>query len=1242
MTAKQFLPLDVFGCPLEGVRLIEASAGTGKTWNICGLYLRLLLERDLEVQQILVVTFTKAATAELRERVRERITQVLARLEGRGPESADPFVTELLAASRAKDLADETMIRRLTGAVRNFDEASIFTIHGFCKRALDDAPFAAGLPLVQEMIEDDGELRQEVANDFWRREVAGASASDGAGLSLSRVRERAGVRAGLPPELAGYLLECKDSPAKFAELLERHSGKPLSQVIWPDGTGDGMPCIDGTAFRAAHADARSIWRTGRSEVIACVTEALPRLNGNRYKDSSVAMAVEQWDEVLASQDPNDCPPTGEKLVLLTPDCLKPKAKCAPCGEHDFFGAAEALLHEWNALREQLECARMVLWRKVAEEGPGALRARKRERRVVAFDDMLFNLHERLQAARGVELAAALRRRFPAALIDEFQDTDPLQFSIFDTVYGRGEGLLFLVGDPKQAIYSFRNADLHTYLQARRRAQAEYTLAENQRSTAALLEGLNALFRANPRAFMLEGLDYHAVGAGKKLRKPFVDNTAPRAALHLWSLPPDARGGEPPLKAEAKASVVRACAGEIARLLAAAQRGEVTHDGQPLQAGDIAVLVRSHAEGSLMRQALAGVGVGSVELAQTSVFASADAQELERILVAILEPGREPLLRAALATELLGCDAQDIEALSSDEAAVLQRMAQFSDYRAIWLQHGVGPMLRQLAAGEGIAGRMLLRPDGERRLTNLRHLSECLHEAAREHPGPEALLRWLQRQRREDQGAEATQVRLESDRNLVQIVTIHKSKGLEYPVVFCPFLWDGGAGGGRGESMPREYHDDGGRPAIDYRPGDDQDVKRRMQLERDAERLRLIYVALTRAVHRCYLVVGSYRVKSGRGFSTSECTGNPLNWLVAGAGTEPEDWRASKTSPQRIVDAWNTLAGVAAPHVMLQPLPDDEPVPVNIPRPSPDDLAALPPPAHIASGWWIGSYSSLAHGAKSEAAADHDVRAEALLPLPPAGEGRGEGDSAAHDILHFPRGARAGESLHAVFERIDFGDPQGWPTAVAQALRIRPPQAGTTDSAAWQAMVLRMLSDVTATKLSAGHRLDQVPPNRRLIELEFSLPSVGLDAHALAATLRRYGYPVSSLAFGRLEGYLRGFIDLVYEHQGRWHVLDWKSNHLGSSAADYGPQSVHRAMDAQGYHLQYLLYTVALHRYLKQRLRGYDYDWHFGGVHYLFVRGVRPGWTSADGSPAGVFFDRPAREAIEALDALLGHREGALA
>ncbi len=1282
-------PLDVFECPLDGIRLIEASAGTGKTWNLCGLYLRLVLERALQVQQILVVTFTNAATAELRERIRERMVQVLQVLHQRGP-AADVFAQKLLASLRRKGLADEDMIRRLAAAAQNFDEAAIFTIHGFCQRALADAPFAAGMPLAQELLLDDADLRLAIASDFWRRHVAAP---------------------GVAPALAAHLMAQGDSPERFAQLLRRQAGKPLSRVIWPPALDAAPPHIDTSGVQAAHEAARGLWHAQRDQIVGCVMAALPRLHAGSYKAERVRDAALLWDQLLAPAGALAAPPgfgkEQSKVDLLTAATLAAKLKKAqaPCEAHPFFAAAQALLEQRERLQAGLQLARLALLRRLIEEGPAALRESKRERRVVAFDDMLFNLHQRLADGRWRWLPDALRERFPAALVDEFQDTDPLQFSIFRSIYGGGQSLLFLVGDPKQAIYSFRNADLHTYLQARRLARAEYTLAHNQRSTRELLAALNAVFGGNPHAFMLPGLRYTPVEAGDKRRAVLRDASAPRAPLQLWTLPPQA-GGERPRKAFARQLATLACAGEIARLLAAARDGEIALDERPLAAGDIAVLVRSHSQGHEMRQALLALGVGSVELSQASVFHSADALELERVLAAVAEPAREGLLRTALATELIGLDAVAIAALSEDQRGMLARIQAFSDHRQRWLKDGVARMLRDLLAQEQVSQRMLARPDGERRLTNLRHLAECLHEASREHGTPEALLRWL-RQRREENGAEeAGQLRLESDRNLVQIVTIHRSKGLEYPIVFCPFLWDGHPGGAPGGPPGAEYHDDDGGPVIDFVEPLDPGVKQRIAMERAAENLRLIYVALTRAVHRCYLVVGSYG--SGAHGSTTECTRGPINWLVARREHTPAEWLDNSIAAAEVDAAWERLAQANAPNVAIAPLPPGPGVPVALSMTAPERIAALEPPAAIPAAWWVGSYSSLAHGARSEtAAADHDVRAEGGLslppppeegwgegvflppparegwtggmpltptlspggrgsenlapggrgsenpapagkggteglPLPPAGEGRGEGDSAPSDILRFPRGARAGESLHAVFERIDFTAPQAWPTAVAQALRLRPPQAGTADGAAWQAMVLRMLSDVTATPLPAGHRLDQIPPNRRLIELEFSLPSVGLDAHALAATLRRYGYPVSGLAFGRLDGYLRGFVDLAYQHQERWYVLDWKSNHLGWRAADYDAANLRRAMEEQGYHLQYLLYTVALHRYLQQRLRGYDYERHFGGVHYLFVRGVRPAWTQPGTAAAGVFFDRPEREAIEALDALLGRREEVLA
>jgi exodeoxyribonuclease V beta subunit len=1211
--------LDVFDCPLDGTRLIEASAGTGKTWNICGLFLRLLLERRLEVQQILVVTFTNAATAELRERVRTRIAQTLARLRGSGPALDDPFVDTLLGSLRHQHgLADAEMALRLDLALQTFDEASIFTIHGFCQRALADTPFTAGMPIALELLSDDSELRLEVVRDFWRSHVAGDA---------------------LPPALAAHLLSNKDSPQKWAALLKRQGAKPLSRVIWPAALGDApgpasTPETTLSALAQAQTAARAIWRAGHEEVVACVMEALPRLNGNVYKEASVLQAAADWACQLASSDALAAPAGLDKLGLFTPARLKPKKNQQPPRAHAFFAQAGALLELLDTARGELASARLRLLRQLLTEAPARLRALKRERRVVAFDDMLFNLHEALTSGRQPGLAAALQARFPAALIDEFQDTDPLQFAIFKTIYGGSAAPLFLVGDPKQAIYSFRNADLHTYLQARSEAVAEYTLADNQRSTRALLAGLNGLFSINPQAFVLPGLGYQPVSCGAKPRKAWHDSTTPRAPLQLWALPHD-EDGQPLAKQAARQAAALACAGEIARLLVGAQRSENLIGGQPLSGGDIAVLVRSHAQGGQMRQALAALGVGSVELSQASIFESPDAEDLERVLTAVLEPAREPLLRAALATDMLGFDASGIEALSADEVRLLDVVTRFTDYRELWLHRGVGVMLRSLMAREGIDQRLLARADGERRLTNLLHLSEAVHQASELHGAPELLLRWLQTQRSQGSTDDAAQLRLESDRNLVQIITIHKSKGLEYPVVFCPFLWDGHPGGAPNTLEGREYHDADGLPVLDFSDdGDKAAIKAQIGLACAAENLRLIYVALTRAVQRCYLVVGTYTSKCGKSRVATEATRSRLNSLVAGAGLSPADWQQHRLSPAAIAAAWQAFSAAHPGSVGLQTLPAGPWERLAVAARASDALAALPAPSAMPAAWWIGSYSSLSQGARHEGAAvDHDAR----IATPEDEQVVGVAALSEDDIVNFPRGPQAGNCIHAVFERAAFTDPDTWPAAIATALREHPQGQPGDAGARLPRMLGRMLSDVLATRLPGGIALAELPRARCLVELEFNMPASRLSAGALAGLLREGGYPAPALSFGVLEGYLRGFIDLVFEHGGRYYVLDWKSNHLGPGPAAYAPPAVARAMAEHGYQLQYLLYTVALHRYLQHRLPDYRYDDHFGGAIYLFVRGVRPGWQ-ADGQATGVHFDRPPRRLVERLSALFSAPE----
>ena len=1264
------LPLDVFTCPLDGISLIEASAGTGKTWNLCGLVMRLLLERGLGIQQILVVTFTNAATAELRDRIRQRIAGTLDHLRGSGATAAgDPFVPRLVHTLRhSQGLADADMVTRLELALASFDEAAIFTIHSFCQRALADTPFTAQMPLRMELLQDDSELVQSAANDFWRRRVAGE---------------------GLSPLLAASLLQHKDTPEKFARLLTRHLAKSTALAWWPlDIDHGGEP--DSTAFCSAHAAARALWLAQQPAIVAAVLAGLPALNANSYKTSSVATATLGWDRVL--QDKNAEAALGDepdKIDLFGSTRLRhgcKKQQSPPV--HPFFDVAQAWLDARAALARATQLARLRLLRDLLTGASAALRDDKRQRRVLAFDDMLFNLHQRLTGPDSAGLAAALRARFPAALIDEFQDTDPLQFAIFKAIYGSGaqhQHPLFLVGDPKQAIYSFRNADLPTYLQARAQASAEYTLLDNQRSSGPLLAALNRFFGANPQAFMLAGLDYRAVGLGDKPRQPLVDHSAPQAAapapaaLQVWTLPPDPDTGLPLHKAQARALVAQATAAEIARLLHAAQAGQVTLGGAALRAGDVAVLVRSHAEGSLARQALSALGIGSVELSQMSVFCSPDAEDADRLLAAVLEPTRTSLLMAALASPTMGLNAAAIAALAADEAALLDTLQRFAGYRDTWLQRGVGVMLRQWLAAERVAQRLLSRDDGQRRLTNVLHLIECLHQAAADHPAPDALLRWLQAQRRDERAVDATQLRLESDQNLVQIVTVHKAKGLEFPIVFCPFLWNGRLGGFPDGLDGIEYHDDAGQAVIDYRKGLDGEfneasVKARRKLDASAEALRLIYVALTRAVHRCVMVAGSYG--TGKTRSATESAHSLLNWLAAGAGQSPTGWFGHKNSATTVMAAWDDLAAAGAPDVSVLPLPTGAGTALPSQQAAPDMLAALPPPQSLPVGWWIGSYSGLvtdARGGPTSAptgrpqgeadtvgpqdamAADHDLRVdvdEAPAALTAVRVDYGNADD---DILRFPRGAAAGVCLHSVFEHADFTDAEHWPAAIHAALQaLRPSLPESADAGAAQddpatalhtRMLQRLLTDVLNTPLPVGTaqplRLSALPLARRLTELEFHLPAFQLDAGALNRLLAQHGYAVPELAFNPLRGYLKGFIDLVFEHDGRYFILDWKSNHLGDRPADYGPAPLAAAMAEHAYHLQYLLYSVALDRHLRQRLPGYQPEQHFGGVLYLFVRGVRPGWLDADGQPTGLFFHRPAPATVSQLSALFNAPEATL-
>jgi exodeoxyribonuclease V beta subunit len=1270
--------LDVFICPLEGINQIEASAGTGKTWNIAALYVRLLLETSLEVDQILVVTFTEAATAELQERIRARIAGVAHWLEFGDPEAIDdPFIARLNDTTLSESLTREQALLRLRLALNGFDQASIRTIHGFCRRALEEAPFAAALPFEFDLDGDDAQMRLDVATRFWRESVEPEAAEvDG---------------------FAAWLVSHNATPASLDDELRRRLKKPLAELKWDasvlaavkasSAPRTAVPERPDAIFSRTIGDAWQVWSAEQEAIERAVDAGLAVLNKNSYKSETLRTVLEDWALHATQRDPHA--PLPEKLDLLRASTLASKTnkgKTPP--EHVFFEHIDALLDALESTQDAYRTRWLALVHRWLDWAPRALTEVKRAQRALSFDDLLSNLQSALN--QHAWLAPTLRERYPAALIDEFQDTDPLQFDIFHRIYAP-DGPLFLVGDPKQAIYSFRAADLQTYMRARDIADAVYSLAVNQRSTAAMIAACNRLFMANPEAFMLEGLDYAEVRPGQRQRASLLDlgaaGTHADAALHVWQLPAD----EWLDKGQFGLAAADACAAEIVRLLSDREDGGASIGTVPLAPGQIAVLVQTRRQAAEVKRVLSRWGIASVELTRESVFATDDAAHIERLLLAIEAPGDLRRLRAALAIDWMGLDAaaiarlDDIEvsgALAGESGAAMERrvaaeqavdatpwVERLTRYRSIWHERGFAPMWRTLLRELRISQRIVALPLGERRLTDLSHLAELLQARAAEHPGASPMLRWLAAQRAAPPSSDDVQLRLESDRNLVQIVTVHKSKGLEYAVVFCPYLADGLLQSARGGKLPSpsEYHGDDSKTVIDYRELDDalsDSIDLKTRVEQAAERARLVYVALTRSVYRCYLVAGVYR--SGK--STKEAQRSVLNWLVAGAGRSVADWFEAPPEPAEIVAAWQALAGGP---IVLEPLPL-----IEHGRRAPstqhdtEPLFARTALRHLREAWRISSFSALIEqrhesepgepSALRDPRPDHDERVSEADDAAFGRSGATVRARDADDILDFPRGAAAGECLHRLFELADFTMPETWPVAIARALAERPAPAAPELATRMPAMMAALLADVSGTVLAAFDdserenalrfveaqpastganapfarlSLDVIPLGRRLTEFEFMLSAPAFDLHAMTRLLLEHGYPNLVLDAATLHGYLRGFIDLVFEYRGRYWIIDWKSNHLGDTEAGYGRTSMAVAMEEHGYALQSLIYCVALHRYLRGRIVDYDYDRHFGASLYLFIRGVRPTWRDGE-QPAGVHRDRPSRGLIERFDALL--------
>jgi len=1224
--------LDPISVPLTGTQLIEASAGTGKTHTITTLYLRLLLEKKLSVEQILVVTFTQAATFELRARIRKRLRSAFDALEALrlGGTCPDPEVLRLAAGQTPEDSR-----HRLRLALATLDAAQIFTIHGFCQRILSEYAFESGVRFDLELSADSRTLLAELVQDFWTRELF--AASEGEIL---------------------YLKQANTGITELTQLARTVTSFPTLDVV-PAVSIDNVDESPLAGFVGARARFAEVWAVERGTVqeILLRSEALSR---NSYRLSSMPSWLEQLD-ALSRETTETLDGWFDKIPNLTPTGLAErtnKGKITP--KNPTFEALAALETAHEAAKLALENWRFAFIGKLVALVRSEFPKQKERSRVQSFDDLLTRLHQAVSASPEGSLVRSIRERYPAALIDEFQDTDPTQYGIFRTVYSDPKSTLFLIGDPKQAIYAFRGADIFAYLKAARDAAPNtYTLATNFRSDPGLVSAVNTLFEGVPAPFVFEDIRYVHVEArpgavdtltqkGARLA-PFEIQFFPRATWNSKGVKPEQRF----TKHWSETVLPQAIAREIGASLNAGMKiGE-----KAIVPGDIAVLTRTNRQALCVQAELRSLGVPSVLQGDSSVFEAPEARELAFVLRAVAEPNSQQALRAALVTTLFGQTADDLFLLEQDEAGWERWVEDFHRFSETWQRRGVYQMLRQVLTENRAHERLLCLIDGERRLTNTLHLGELLHhEASSRHLGQAGVLQWFDDMRhdqtaREGFAPESQQIRLESDALAVQLTTLHRSKGLEYPIVYCPYLWDGTLLRKK-EEQQLLYHepDQLNHVKLDVRGKREKvDVLKLAERERLAENLRLLYVALTRAKHRVVVVWGGFNNAhtAALGYILHCQRGDLLATpaLVAArleAQSDAEmlaELRALSETALGNISVAEILPGPAVEFIPLYPL---EPT-----------LAARQATRSVASHFRSSSFSGLTKTAWAKMAPNRELGRDWDEEASPQVVATSAGGGAPVTLEQFPRGAQAGTLLHSVLEHLDFQRATSERIEEVSCSFLR--QQGLSVSAL-NPMLGRGLLEVLQTPLLDAPNpfsLSRIAASRRLNELEFTLPVhsaatqkslTPLDlARALApeggaSTIFPKDYPseLGRLKFVPHQGFLRGFIDLVFEHEGLFYLADYKSNYLGPSYRDYAPAALQEAMAQHHYFLQYHLYTLALHRYLRQKLKNYNYETSFGGVLYLFLRGMAP----RTGNQSGVFFHRPELRVVAALDTLFGSSEPA--
>jgi exodeoxyribonuclease V beta subunit len=1112
--------------PLSGSNLIEASAGTGKTYSIAILTLRLILENEIPIKEILMVTFTKAAVAELEERIRLFIRQ--AYKVGRGEKISDSTISELVEATRSK-LGAEKVQALLHEAILFLDETSVLTIHSFCQQTLNEFAFETGQLFGAELVQDTSALLQEEVNKYWRKHVTVIPVDLLRHLQLSGL-SRGSISMVVTEHLTGKRYFSYSEEADYSCCEEEH-----------------LHLLE--ELKIVEAEEHDLRQTLLDHVVAEMEDITRSGNANAYCKKNLVKCLDDprkfLDLLWSKRDKTNVIKVYSALIERLEVCQE---------------AVERRRDKIKELIRKLNCLAI-------NEASKGIHAHKSAYNQMSYDDLILNLHTALVNRANPELVACLQTKYKAVFIDEFQDTDRMQYEIFQKAYGENT-ILFYIGDPKQSIYAWRKADIFTYFKAQNEVGRLYNMNNNYRSSEPYIGAMNLFFKPQ------EDFDtFYFQQSESAIEYIQVDSPVPNSKGQLLN----GNQAEVPMSVIAAAKKEDLCDAVTAQVIELLSNSYFIKDNKgqrPVRPADIGILVRKNKEGQLIKRKLAEYGIPAVTIGDAKVLKSDESRHLLYVLEAMIEISIASINKALL-SPFTGFT--DVRVRDMDEEPAIER---FRKYKAVWEKDGIYAAMNAFVADYRVKQVLLYEHagSGERILTNLLQLIELLHKVqSTKKLVPLELVSWLKRgmEGMENTGDEFEQ-RVESDEESVKIVTIHKSKGLEYNIVLAPFL-DFLATNKHAHCSFRD-EDTGEYVSLEKTNlTTDQQAEYEKQLEQ--ENRRLIYVAITRAVYKCFLFKNNASMFKNSSLSTF------LNSL-----------HHAPTQLIRFSDAEAEIAEGYFYNAAEVPFPDLSTSLVNF------ELAQ--------QNWRKMSYTMLRRR--------HEIGLKK----------RAEPQEDKYDNFMFSqlaKGANTGNMLHSIFENIAFHHPGKWDIAIRNSVqRFAPLQAER-----YTPMLSVMLDQVLNATIDTADnvfRLSAVDTAKSIHELEFDFTVSPFQV----SDLNCFGTDSMNIQvndFRELEGVMNGKIDLFFEHQGKYYVLDWKSNYLGDSLSDYSKDSLHTAMNENNYHLQYLLYTLATKKYLESRLPGFDYDTQFGGVVYLFVRGLRKSLSH------GVFTTKPERELIERLEEL---------